>query len=307
MPSGSEWRVSSATWRHQTRNGRQAKGCDARARRTGRPVMLALETSQRCPRTVRSVDIPGCVESPVSDRLSLWWAPLDVSSSALQRFVACLSREERQRADRIRRSLDRERFLAGRGWLRHLLASQLGCAPADVPIVTGDNGKPSLACSDLSFSASRTAGVALYATSRRMEVGVDIEAIRRPIDIDGIAARFMSPVEQRALSSLSPGQRLKAFFHCWTRKEAYVKGIGTGLRFALRDVDVWYGGRQPATVGGWTVHQVDVAPRFAAAVAGAHLNNWVPHSPRRLGTASQDDSYRRAPGSTAAALAVSAR
>ena len=126
--------------------------------------------------------------------------------------------------------------------------AQLRCAPGDVRIVTGDLGKPRLACSDLRFSAARSAGIALYATSWTMEVGVDIEAIRTTADIDGIAARFMSPAEQRALASLPPTQRLAAFFQCWTRKEAYVKGIGTGLSFPLRDVDRM--GRRPPTSDG---------------------------------------------------------
>jgi 4'-phosphopantetheinyl transferase len=243
-------------------------------------------------------------ESHARARLSLWWAPLDISASALRGLAACLSWEERQRADRFRRSLDRSRFVAARGWLRHVLASQLRCAPGDLEIVTGDRGKPRLACSDLSFSATRSASIALYATSWWMEVGVDIEAIRATIDIDGVAARFMSPAERRALASLPPAERLAAFFQCWTRKEAYVKGTGTGLSFPLRDVDVWDGGCRPATVSGWSVHQVEVAPGFAAAVAGASLGGWVPQVPRRLRASTLDHSYRPPPVCSPAALAA---
>ena len=221
-------------------------------------------------------------------RVSLWWASLDVSGSALRRLTACLSSEERQRADSFHRPLHRRRFLAARGWLRHLLASQLGCVPGDVPMVTGDRGKPRLACSDLFFSASRTTNIALYATSWRMDVGVDIEAIRTIADVDGIVARFMSPAEQRALASLPPAHRLPAFFQCWTRKEAYVKGIGTGLGFPLADLDVWHGGRRRATVSGWSIHQVDVAPGFAAAVAGS--------GPWRVGSAGSPPARLLEPG-----------
>jgi 4'-phosphopantetheinyl transferase len=125
---------------------------------------------------------------------------------------------------------------------------------------------------------------------------VDIEAIRATADIDGIVPRFMSSAEQRLLASLPPAQRLAAFFQCWTHKEAYVKGIGTGLSFPLRDIDVWDGSRRAATVSGWSVHQVDVAPGFAAAVAGASLGDWVPQDPCRLDTLRLDDSYRPSPG-----------
>jgi len=237
--------------------------------------------------------LAGSDESQAGAHLSLWWASLDVSATALRGLASCLSSEERQRADRFHRPLDRERFLTARGWLRRLLASQLRCAPGDVRIVTADGGKPRLAGSDLAFSAARSAGIALYATSWRMDVGVDVEAIRATADVDGIAARFFSPAEQRALASLPPAQRLTASFECWTRKEAYAKGISTGLTFPLRTVDVWAGGRRPAVVSGWSVHQVDVAPGFAAGVAGAGPGDWVPELPRKLGAPKSDAS---APG-----------
>jgi 4'-phosphopantetheinyl transferase len=269
--------------------------------------MVASEAPKHCRGSMSSFDIPGHAEVQADDCLSLWWAPLDISDSAMRRFAACLSPVERERADRLRAPLQRRRFVAARGWLRQLLGSQLHCAPRDIPIVKGEHGKPTVACSDLTFSASRTAGVALYATSRTMEVGVDIEAIRANVDIDGLAARFMSPAEQRALASLSARQRLEAFFQCWTRKEAYVKGIGTGLSFALQDVDVWRGVSQPATARGWTIHQVKAAPGFAAAVAGACLDDWVPQVPRRLNASSLNHSCRPSPAAQLTALVVSGR
>jgi 4'-phosphopantetheinyl transferase len=137
--------------------------------------------------------------------------------------------------------------------------------------------------SDLRFSAARSVSTALYATSWRMDVGVDVEAIRATADIDGIAAKFFSRAEQRALAALPPAQRLAASFQCWTRKEAYVKGIGAGLTFPLQTVEVWAGDRQPVTVSGWSVHQVDVPPGFAAAVAGEGIGEWVPKVPQMLG------------------------
>ena len=73
-----------------------------------------------------------------------------------------------------------------------------------------------------------------------------------------------------------------------------MKGIGAGLTHPLRTVEVWAGGRQPVTVSGWSVHQVDLAPGFAAAVAGADLGAWVPKAPRRLGA----ESGSVGPGST---------
>jgi 4'-phosphopantetheinyl transferase len=234
----------------------------------------------------------GAGESAGDARLALWWAPLDIPNAALTGLAACLSSEERRRAEHFRGSRDRQRFVAARGWMRHLLASQLSCATSDIAIVTGEHGKPRLACTDLSFSAARSASVALYATSRRMDVGVDIEATRTSTQVDRIAARFMSPAEQRALASLPLAQRRQAVFQWWTCKEAYVKGIGTGLSFPLHTADVWDGSGHRAMASGWAVHQIDIGPRFAAAVAGASISGWAPPVPRSLGAMSMDDSER---------------
>lgn len=245
-----------------------------------------------------SVDVPVTdrADAPPARIVRLLWAPLDISPSHLRGLAGCLSSEELQRAARFHRPLDRARFLAARGWLRHLLAIELRCAPSDIRIVADHGRKPRLACADLCFSSARSAGIALYATSWRMEVGVDIEAIRATADINGIVARFMSPAEQRALLALPPTPRLAALFQCWTRKEAYAKGIGTGVRLPLRDIDVWERGARAATLSGWSIHQVDIAPGFAAAVAGASLDDWVPQDPRRLDTSGLDHPYRPPPG-----------
>jgi 4'-phosphopantetheinyl transferase len=238
----------------------------------------------------------GAAEVKADARLSLWWAPLDLSASALHGLAVLLSPEERQRADRYHRPLDRGRCLAARGWLRHLLARQLLCAPSEVQIVTDDLGKPGIAGSSLCFSTARSQGIALYATSWGMEVGVDIEWVRPSVDVGGIAARFFTTAERRALASLPPAERLEASFRCWTRKEAYGKGIGAGLDFPLDTIDVWLGDGQAAEVSGWSVHQVAVAGGLAAAVAGADVGGWIPGIPHRIG--GTDSEWLASPAAT---------
>ncbi|MGI9184868.1 MAG: 4'-phosphopantetheinyl transferase family protein [Solirubrobacteraceae bacterium] len=207
--------------------------------------------------------------------VSLWWAPLDVCTAARRALEASLNADELRRADRFHRPLDRERFVTARGWLRRLLATQLGCAPEEIQIVLGEHGKPRLAGAELFFNAARSAGLALYATSSTIEVGVDIEEVRVDGGVDGIATRFFSSTERRALASVPPRERLAAGFECWAFKEAYAKGIGAGLTLPLQTVDVWVGAGRPSVVHGWSVHPVAVAPGFAAAVAAASPR-WPP-------------------------------
>ena len=93
-----------------------------------------------------------------SDRLALWWAPVDVPASTLHSLTGYLSPAEQRRGEDYHRRLDRDRFLAARGWLRRLLAGLLRCDPGDVEMVTTANGKPELVDSDVRFNASRSGG-----------------------------------------------------------------------------------------------------------------------------------------------------
>ncbi len=218
-----------------------------------------------------------------AEPVSLWWVALDAAQPGAGEPEADLTPPERRRADDFLRPLDRRRFVAARGALRRLLAGELGCAADAVPLVADSRGKPGLAGTELKLSASRSAGVALFALSWTLEVGVDVEAIREGVDIDRIAAKFFSAAERRALAALPARQRRAAAFQCWTRKEAYAKGTGEGLASSLGATDVGIGARS-AIGSGWSVHQVDLAPGLAAAVAGSAAAGWSPQAPRRLET-----------------------
>ena len=217
-------------------------------------------------------------------RVRVWWAPLDLRGPALRSVASCLSAEEQRHACRFHRTRDRARFEAARGWRRRLLARELGCAAADVSIVTDAGGKPRVADCDLHFSAARSGALAVYATSWDMDVGVDVEEIRPVDELRGIAARFFTRAEQHDVVSLPPAERLAALFDCWTRKEAYVKGTGAGLTFPIDTADVWRDGGHAVRVSGWSIHRVDLTAGYAAAVAGDDAGGWFPSAPRRLNT-----------------------
>jgi hypothetical protein len=134
---------------------------------------------------------------------------------------------------------------------------------------------------ELRFNASRSRELTLVALSRRMEVGVDVEAVDPATDVERFAARYLSEVEQRALAEQPPEQRREGLFACWTRKEAYLKGKGDGLSVLPATVEVWGGDDRPVTVSGWSVHSLAAGPGFAAAVAGSESHGWMPSGPHK--------------------------
>jgi 4'-phosphopantetheinyl transferase len=109
----------------------------------------------------------------------------------------------------------------------------------------------------LDVSVSHSGRWALVAVRADGPVGVDVEE-HRAMTAPSIAARFFTPGEA-ALVAAATDQGV--FFRIWTRKEAWTKAQGQGLRLPLDEVDV------SDDVGGWTIADVHVAPGYSAAVA----------------------------------------
>jgi 4'-phosphopantetheinyl transferase len=172
----------------------------------------------------------------------VWRIPLECDDAALDRLQAMLADDERRRAERFYFEKDRRHFIACRGALRSLLAGYLARHPAELRFTYTTYGKPLLAEhfgeAGLRFNLSHSHGLALLAVTRGREIGVDLERIREDLDGEQLAERFFSPREVAVLRSLAPELRREAFFHCWTRKEAYIKANGKGLSLPLDQFDV---------------------------------------------------------------------
>jgi 4'-phosphopantetheinyl transferase len=105
--------------------------------------------------------------------------------------------------------------------------------PALIPSL-GSTGERS----NLRFNLSHTLGAALIGVALGRELGIDIERQRPLDDLDTMARSVMSAVELAQWQILEPGDRSRAFYHVWTRKESYLKAIGLGLYHSLQEVTV---------------------------------------------------------------------
>ncbi|MFM7424669.1 MAG: 4'-phosphopantetheinyl transferase family protein [Elainella sp.] len=191
-----------------------------------------------------------------------------------------LSADEQARAKRFYFAKDHDRFTLARGMLRLILGRYLNLAPAAVQFQYGAVGKPALAdagtgAASLCFNVSHSHQMALFALAQR-QVGVDLEQVRADCDGEAIAARYFSAQEQTALSQLDPDLRPRGFFNGWTRKEALLKAIGTGLTFPLDQLEVSLTPGEPAQIrqlahpGCWSLVDLSfetATDSYAAAVA----------------------------------------
>lgn len=218
----------------------------------------------------------------------IWHLSLDRPAPTVEKLREVLTPDEATRADRFHFEVDRRRFIVARANLRELLGAYLVIGPAEVQFSYSEHGKPSLPRSinraGLTFNLAHSGNRALYALTLNRQIGVDLEHIRPEFAGDEIARRYFSPREVDRLGRLEADQRHRAFFNCWTRKEAFIKAYGTGLSLGLDQFEVTLAPDEPAALlathwdqaeaARWSLRAVDAGPDYAAAVA-VEGHEWV--------------------------------
>jgi 4'-phosphopantetheinyl transferase len=209
----------------------------------------------------------------------VWRLALDLPADAVGRLWPTLAADECDRADRFHFAVHRQRYVAGRGFLRVVLAHYLGQDPAALRFCYGPHGKPALAEArgDLQFNLSHSGGGGLLGVTRGQEIGVDLEQVRPRGNLEELAQRFFAAGEVAALAAVDASERELAFYQCWTRKEAFIKAGGEGLARPLDQFTVSLGPGEPArllAVAGdpeeasrWALHGLKPWPGFVACAA----------------------------------------
>jgi 4'-phosphopantetheinyl transferase len=212
----------------------------------------------------------------------VWFAHFGPNDPPAAEFDALLDAQERARADRFVFAHHRERFVRAHGVLRWVLAAYADVHAKDLSFIAGRYGKPALAGSrGVAFSLSHAGdGIAIVVTVEH-EIGIDIEIPRVLNDRDDLVRRYFSASEITAYDSTEPARRDDAFFRLWTRKEAFVKGIGLGLSRPLDSFTVGLGIPVHLDAPGdaiWSLHHLDPGDGFVGAVACSHpspvLHGW---------------------------------
>jgi 4'-phosphopantetheinyl transferase len=192
---------------------------------------------------------------------------------------AILSDEERRRAEKFQFEKNRLPYIVAHAALRRILAGYLKVDPSELTFREGPYGKPELILTwqreTLNFNLSHSHEAALIGVTLGRQIGVDVEFIKKDFKWQEIAERFFAPGEIASLRALPQEKQRRAFFTCWTRKEAYIKAKGGGLSIPLQDFEVSL--EEPAAilthqsdpeeVKRWALSEIEVSADYAAAVA----------------------------------------
>jgi 4'-phosphopantetheinyl transferase len=176
--------------------------------------------------------------TPSPEEIHIW--RIKLGGGHAQKLAHALSKEERARAARFAFDLHRDRFIRGRYAMRTILGGYLGIAASDVDIACGPHGKPFLrdSSAQFGFNMTHSADLALLAVGVGRDIGVDLEMLRAPQDMMALAKSVFSDEENNQFESLVDELRVPAFFNCWTRKEALLKAMGTGLSLDAKTIHI---------------------------------------------------------------------
>ena len=154
-----------------------------------------------------------------------------------------VQKQRRAKVLRCKQKQDKERALGAGLLLRYALMQQ-GVSYETAVFETDECGKLYLASQpDLHFNISHSGEYAVCAISP-YEVGVDIECfVNRFAEGDGrkrmssIAKKCFTEKEREWFLALQEEQQAEAFALIWTRKEAYAKACGEGIRMDFSGID----------------------------------------------------------------------
>ncbi len=158
-----------------------------------------------------------------------------------QYYFNAMPEGRQEKIARLRNAMDRCRSL-GAGLILEKVFSDLGLEEKGRKIFYTEHGKPYIKGKrKIEFSLSHAGNYAAAAFGEEA-LGIDIERTDR--DGERIAARFFTEKERELLQRIADAEeRKQEFARLWTRKESFVKAVGTGLAFGLSNVEVGAGNR----------------------------------------------------------------
>jgi 4'-phosphopantetheinyl transferase len=231
------------------------------------------------------------LHSPQRPEIQIWYAPVGPSEGLSGNFydlaLESLSSEEKGRAQTFMFERDREEFIASRFALRSIL-SRIYNTPK-LPLIYNSHGKPLLFAeqSDLPhFNLSHSGGGIAIAISKDTPVGIDIESHDNglsPWIIEELARTVFAPRELKQFQSAS--DRYRAFLKGWTQKEAFLKAIGTGLSYPVKEVEVCVDPakesrllacRRAADLENWSLQSIPLGASHYCSLAYRNSNPDIP-------------------------------
>ena len=213
--------------------------------------------------------------------VDIWLTSTRLAARQVDACRSSLSPAELARAQKFKSAEKAREYIVTRGLLRQILSKVAGLPLAGHDFHYAERGKPVLDDSrfgeSVAFNVSHSHGLALVALAAQGRLGVDLEQVRADMAWQPLAQRYFSETECRALRDCPRALAARAFFSCWTRKEAFVKALGAGVAYGLREFDVSVDldedcavlslRRQDENATDWLIKNIPAPDGYVAALA----------------------------------------
>ena len=154
------------------------------------------------------------------------------SISIFNNLISYVSEEKATQIKKLYNNMDKKLSLYAQVAVKLIIQKEFGIDINQISIVNDDLGKPYIEeHENIFFNISHTHNVIAIAFSDN-RVGVDIE--KEAKNSLEIAKRFFTDKENDYITNMS-ADPMKAFLEIWTKKEAFIKYLGLGLRKPLDD------------------------------------------------------------------------
>uniref|UniRef100_A0A7V2ZIA3 4'-phosphopantetheinyl transferase superfamily protein n=1 Tax=Ignavibacterium album TaxID=591197 RepID=A0A7V2ZIA3_9BACT len=158
------------------------------------------------------------------------------------RIKELLVDDEIERVNKLKFESDKQRALKTYFIRRKILSAYTDISPEKIIFKYNTYGKPYFTDGNnfrIKFNYSHSQDLLLFAICLDNEIGVDLEFIKVLPDLKNLAENYFSQKEFCYYQSFkSPEEKLFFFYKIWTRKEALLKAIGTGLIDGLKVLNV---------------------------------------------------------------------
>ncbi|MGB0748095.1 MAG: 4'-phosphopantetheinyl transferase family protein [Magnetospiraceae bacterium] len=192
-----------------------------------------------------------------------------------------LSPQDRGDIARVIDPETRAAMRVGRALPGLILARLLDVSKETIRIIREDRHKPKVViggASGIDFSVTRSKNFVGLAVGNGLELGFDAETLRSYPDSLDLAKRYFNAKEAEWIAAADGAERENRFFSVWTKKEAVVKALGTGLSTDLATFRV--PGPQTGAVT-WmppekkdeklSVGNLSIAPEIIAALCASNI------------------------------------
>ena len=178
--------------------------------------------------------------SNLDDETHIWAIELRQSPEYQSQLFKWLSDKEKDKVNRILISLKRDYQIQAKAWLRWLLTLYTESTPEKINYRYGPLGKPYLQSENdnIFFNATDSGTTLLCAFSKNNELGIDVESMPRKVKYQRIAEKKFTEQEQAALNAVPLSSQSNAFLALWTRKEAFGKALGVGIRYRMNQFNL---------------------------------------------------------------------